>query len=379
MIADAATLWWEMIAGPQLLIEKVTDALYKGSNILLQTPGSLPWQEQMRDFLTHRISCARIELVRLRASPATHIIPQILQQLYRSRVNRCPSDYKAQLAYLKGERIFQRSVIWIQLEPDCPAAPIAQLLSDFRSGGIEDDGALILELPDTVSIPRLSAAAEVISYMETVRFGDVRLFSSMLADSNPKIPNQEKSYDAQLAAQVAGRDGELVPVLLQYLGLDEEPEESLARLRQDMPEYAGRLPSGEKLEQQIWKAQLYTVFAEIEMARIQIAVEYADTIEEALATMYWNPRKDKAKDQTGYVKQFDAAITCAGDVELGTLTFMMTVRRASDHGQYLLYIPDEQERNKIFFLHKCRNSLAHHHRCRSDQMRELLAMFFAKA
>ena len=79
MIADAATLWWEMIAGPQLLIEKVTDALYKGSNILLQTPGSLPWQEQMRDFLTHRISCARIELVRLRASPATHIIPQILQ------------------------------------------------------------------------------------------------------------------------------------------------------------------------------------------------------------------------------------------------------------------------------------------------------------
>lgn len=373
MIADTATLWWELMAGPQLLIGKVADALYEGKNVLLQASGCLPWQDQMRDFLTHRISYTQIEPVRLHRGPAAQIVPQILRQLHRSRVNRCPSDYRAQLAYLKGERIFQGSVIWIQLEPDCPAAPIAQLLSDFRGGGIEAGGALILELPDTVPVPRLSAAAEVISCGKMVRFGDVRLFSSILADSDSKIPDPYKSYAAQLATQLSGGDGELVPVLLQYLRPDEEPRDSLARLRQDMPEYAERLPNGAKLEQQIWKAQLHTAFSEIEMARIQTVSEYADIIEKALNTEYWDPKRD----ETGFIKQPGVTLTCSDDVELGTLTFMMAVRQKSDHSQYLLYIPDEQMRKKIFFLHDCRNELAHHRSCQSDKMWKLLMMFSA--
>ena len=37
----------------------------------------------------------------------------------------------------------------------------------------------------------------------------------------------------------------------------------------------------------------------------------------------------------------------------------------------------EQMRKKIFFLHDCRNELAHHRSCQSDKMWKLLMMFSA--
>ena len=42
MIADAITLWWETMAGPQILIRRIADALSEGKSVLLRSSRRLP-------------------------------------------------------------------------------------------------------------------------------------------------------------------------------------------------------------------------------------------------------------------------------------------------------------------------------------------------
>lgn len=369
MIADAITLWWETMAGPQILIRQITDALSEGKSVILRSSGRLPWQEQMRDILSHQLNSATIERAELGSSSPQQLIPQLLGQLRKNRASICPLEYRAQLIYLLDEHIFQGSVIWLQLTSGCDLRPAVHLLSDFRGKGLERSGCFVLSVPDQFSLPRLSNSVEVIDCNESVHFGDVRLFASILADMQPGLPEEYRLYVAQLAAHLAGRNGELVPLLLQHLRPDQEPADSLKEIRHDMPVDPSFLPDPVRLEQLIWKAQLQTVFADIEMARLRIVSDWSDAIENALKVEYWEPQKNR----TGFIEQMGERLTEAEDVELGTLVRMMVLRRNEDHNQYLLYIPDEQTREWICFLRTCRNKLAHHVPCPQAEMCRLLS------
>lgn len=369
MIADAVTLWWETMAGPQILIRQIADALSEGKNVLLRTSGRLPWQEQMRDILSHQLSSTTIEQAELGPGTPQQLIPQLLGQLRRTRASLCPLEYRAQLTYLLDEQIFQGSVVWLQPDYDCDLRPAVHLLSDFRGKGLERSGCFVLAVPDQFSLPRLSGSVEVIDCSEAIHFGDVRLFASILADMQPGLPEEFRLYAAQLAAHLAGLNGELVPPLLQYLRPDQEPAESLKEIRHDILVDPSLLPDPARLEQSVWKAQLQTVFADIEMARLRIVSDWSDAIEDALETEYWEPQKNR----TGFIEQMGERLTEAEGVELGTLVRMMVLRRKEDHNQYLLYIPDEQTREWICFLRTCRNKLAHHVPCPQAEMSQLLS------
>lgn len=369
MIADAVTLWWETMAGPQILIRQIADALSEGKNVLLRASGRLPWQEQMRDILSHQLSSTTIEQAELGPGTPQQLIPQLLGQLRRTRASLCPLEYRAQLTYLLDEQIFQGSVVWLQPDYDCDLRPAVHLLSDFRGKGLERSGCFVLAVPDQFSLPRLSGSVEVIDCSEAIHFGDVRLFASILADMQPGLPEEFRLYAAQLAAHLAGLNGELVPPLLQYLRPDQEPAESLKEIRHDILVDPSLLPDPARLEQSVWKAQLQTVFADIEMARLRIVSDWSDAIEDALETEYWEPQKNR----TGFIEQMGERLTEAEGVELGTLVRMMVLRRKEDHNQYLLYIPDEQTREWICFLRTCRNKLAHHVPCPQAEMSQLLS------
>lgn len=260
-------------------------------------------------------------------------------------------------------------LVWLHLATGCDLRPAVHLISDFRGKGLERSGCFVLAVPDQFSLPRLSGSVEVIDCSEAVHFGDVRLFASILADMQPGLPEEFRLYAAQLAAHLAGLNGELVPPLLQYLRPDQEPAESLKEIRHDILVDPSLLPDPARLEQSVWKAQIQTVFADIEMARLRIVSDWSDAIEDALETEYWEPQKNR----TGFIEQMGERLTEAEGVELGTLVRMMVLRRKEDHNQYLLYIPDEQTREWICFLRTCRNKLAHHVPCPQAEMSQLLS------
>ena len=122
----------------------------------------------------------------------------------------------------------------------------------------------------------------------------------------------------------------------------------------------------------IWQAQLQTVFADIEMERLRITAQWEGLITDALHTAAWDFRKGDLDT----LRQFGEELRSAADVELGTLVYMMGLRKSDDHSQWLLYIPDEEEREWIYFLCKCRNKLAHHTNCSPEEMLRLLARLY---
>ena len=108
----------------------------------------------------------------------------------------------------------------------------------------------------------------------------------------------------------------------------------------------------EELEHRLWSAQVQVLFPIIEMERIALIEKWYDIIQDAL--------------DSNYITQYNEPLRNAIDVELGSLCYMMKHRTES--GLYMLYIPDENERDWISFLHDCRNQLAHASICTTDQV-----------
>lgn len=98
------------------------------------------------------------------------------------------------------------------------------------------------------------------------------------------------------------------------------------------------------------------LFPLIELERQKLIEKWHDSIEEAL--------------HENHVEQFGAAVTDPAEVELGTLCYMMRCRVSGDYR--MLYIPEEADRERIRFLHECRNKLAHMNCCAPGQVAALL-------
>ena len=111
-----------------------------------------------------------------------------------------------------------------------------------------------------------------------------------------------------------------------------------------------------EINHRIWSAQVQTLFPLIELERIELISKYQEEIQEAL-------------DQEA-TYQYGEELTDPIEVELGTMCYLMA-RRRSDY-LYSLYIPDESDRERIHFLHECRNRLAHAETCTVEQVSALL-------
>ena len=110
------------------------------------------------------------------------------------------------------------------------------------------------------------------------------------------------------------------------------------------------------IEHRIWEAQVQVLFPIIELERVTILCAWRKFIQNIL--------------DTKPIQQYGVTLKDAIDVELGTLCYMMAQR--TNDGSYLLYIPDENVRQRIHFLHTCRNLLAHASPCSPAQVTELL-------
>lgn len=372
MLDDVMNLWWEHITGPHMLVEEIVASLSKGCSVVLQMEGSLPWGEQVRDLVRHGLEQVSLDAFYLDGGTAREkIAPALLNQFFRSGLAMCPADYKSQQAYLKDKGVFAGSVVWIvPAERGDLTAPL-QFLSDYRGKDLERYGAFVLEIPEGQRVPQLSGSCVLLRYSDYVRHSDLLLYASILADGIRKNPEM-KGYMACAAANLADRDVELIPELLREADFErEDPGEALLRMWEEgyVPCPSDR-PDQQELQVRVWKAQLQSAFALIEMERLRITDEYSDIIREALTSEYWEPKWDR----TGHIQQRGEELESASDVELGTLVRMMALKRSDSRTEPLLSFPDKELREKIIFLTECRNCLAHHRACTPEQMRELLCL-----
>ncbi len=369
MIEDVSSFWWENITGPRLLLEQVAECLREGHPVILRMENRMVWRSQLPDLVRHMLNDTVFCTFSWEECKKEEILLRLMERLCPMKLRMCPGDYEAQKTFMHKEKVMGNAVAWFIPAGEQDLGQIITFISDRKGRNLETDGAYVLQVPAETRLPRIPEQVQVLNYSDYIRSGDALLFASILADGIRDLPVWLKRYASFLAASLSEGSAEIIPDIL--TGIDFAAEDP-ARAMLDMMDSGripvlDRFPEKEELDQLVWKAQIQTAFAGIEMERLSIVTEHSEAIMEAVSTEYFNPDLYR----TGRITQKDDALESASDVELGTLTWMMALKRSDDWDVPLLSFPPDL-RDWIIHLKNCRNSLAHHRVCSPEDMNRLL-------
>lgn len=375
--------WWNNITGAHVVVSKVADALLENKMVILKVPSDLPWRYSMRSSIhtafqektdTRDIVIEAIDVVD--DNPEDLEPGRLLLQRYAnssiSKGYRERSKVSIQ-DYISQKDVIRNRIIWVKGIDETTAGKWVNFCKGFTPKTAAE-GLFVLEVHGRITPPE-SRFIEYIDFGECVSNYDVQLFNSFVLDNEENMSYKSdiwKKYISATTAMVCNVDAEISEYLLHDVDFRcESAIDGIARIA-ELSEFSKRgaevgdnhvlwLYRNDKnteLMHRIWASQVQVLFPVIEMERIEIIEKYRGEILNVL--------------QTNVITQYGEQIFDPMEVELGSLCFMMSHRQNGDAYRYILYIPEETDRERIKFLHECRNLLAHVSCCDPDQVRKLL-------
>lgn len=369
--------WWNHITGPNVVVSSVVSALLDGKMVVLKVPSDLPWRHSMRSAVhtafSERSDCSDvvIELIDLRNENARQMQPGrfILDRFATPTISRGYRE-KSKVTvqdYISAKDIIKNRIVWIKgIDPDV-AGEWIRFCRGFSQRSAAQ-GLFVLEVNENTSVTETNLL-RVINFSDCVSNYDVQLFNSFVLGNQKQYSDGWKKYIAVCTAAICGVDAEISQTMLQSLDFRvESPLEGIRQIDQ-MPDFMRRGENGSNhvlwhyrngdmalLEHRLWSAQVQVLFPMIELERVELIGRYERQIREVLAS--------------GGITQYNQILQEPMDVELGTLSYLMGAKM--EDGFYTLYIPSEEDRKRIRFLHTCRNQLAHASCCTPEQVEQLL-------
>lgn len=370
--------WWNSITGPHVAVTKVSEALIDDKNVVLSVPADLPWRHSMRSAIhdTFRDRLDSDDVV-IELLDAVDDIPEdiepgrfILSQFASSTISRGYREKSKNTIqeYIAAKKVLKNRVLWIKGLGGHSANQWIDFCQEYKQSSLEN-GLFVLEVQEQFLETDIKSL-QLIEYSSLVSNYDVQLFNSFILDAQDKHSDSWKKYIAVVAATLCETDAEISAEFLeQYDFLNQSPIDCLVSIaesqlfsRRGSDEGSTHIlrycRNGEitELEHRIWSAQVQVLFPIIELGRISIIEKWREKIQEALSF--------------NTITQYGEVVKEAKDVELGTLCYMM--KHNSSDGYFILFIPDKDARDRVVFLHSCRNKLAHASCCTSEEVRQLL-------
>lgn len=372
--------WWNNITGAHVVVSKVSDALLENKMVVLKVPSDLPWRYSMRSSMqsafqektdTRDVVIESIDVVD--DNPENLEPGKFLLQKYASSTVSRGYREKSRVSiqdYIVQKDVIKNRILWVKgLEGENANKWIKFCKGFTPKTAVE--GLFVLEIHGAISQPE-SRFIEYIDFSDYVSNYDVQLFNSFVLDNEEAYSDVWKRYISTVAAMVCGVDAEVSEMLLRDLDFRRESIITGIAHISDNPEYSRRGTGADsdhvlwlyrnnktsELRHRIWAAQVQVLFPIIELERIEIIEKYAPVISSTLSE--------------NNITQYGEKIVDPMDVELGTLCYMMSYKKRDDFYMYMLYIPDANDRERIKFLHECRNKLAHVSSCEPEEVRRLL-------
>ena len=376
MTADE--FWWHNITGPNKFISKVLDVLKQNKVALLEVPSDLSWRHTMRGEIEARfrdVESADIVIESVDAKddignedPGTFLLQKYaaFDEEIRDGFRETKNNNIQQ--YIKKNNVLKNRIIWIKGLSANDAQTWITFCEKYKINDITD-GSFILEIQGKVKKTDLSNI-QIIPYKEYVTQYDVQLFNLQYLNDLNNYSNGWKTYISELCAQLCDTDAEISKSLIDLGNFDKTTPEELIERIADSDEFSRRGADSEhilaivrhknnkKIQNRIWRAQMQVFFPIIEFNRVNLIEKWFDEIQNSL--------------MNENVKQYGVQIYDPYEVELGTL-YYLTIHKI-DADKFKLYIPDQADRNKINFLHTCRNQLAHMKCCSPEQIENLITL-----
>ena len=371
-IQDWSVFWWSHITGAHLVVTKVVDALMENSNVIIDIPADLPWRQVMRSVIEDEFrrktgfSDTIIEIIDAKddvpddMSPGAYLLQgyapnKEVRNGYRSKMSVSIQDY------IKKNGVLKNRIIWIKGLSEQRSAQWLEFCSAYQCESSES-GMFVLEVQGDKQ-KKTFPDMHTVRLLNCISSYDVQLFNSFIVEERKGLTMEWKRYLATAAANICNTDSEISAYLLEHIAPDRQSPLDVIEELADLPQYVARgtdrysahifaycrSHDSKELEQRLWKAQIKTLFPLIEMERIQIITEYYEDLQDIL--------------DNHSVEQFGEIIRDPIRLELGTLCYLMC-RHSCFHDKYT--------RDRIDFLHQCRNHLAHAHCCNVSEVKELL-------
>ena len=371
-------LWWNNITGARTVVDRVAMALLENKMVVLKVPSDLPWRYPMRSAIQNafneRTDSRDIVIETIDAvdnNPANLEPGRFILQNYAASAIKAGYREKARISiqeYISDRNVIKNRIIWVKGLDEKTAGKWLQFCRGFSPRSAAD-GLFVLEVHGNITATE-SKYIQYINFDDCVSSYDVQQLNCFILDDQKLYTTNWKRYISTTVATVCGVDAEISEMLLKVVDFRNETAiDGLKRINEmgdferrgtekdsDHPLWHFRNNNTAELSHRIWTAQIQVLFPIIELERQKLIEKWHSASETAL----------KENDVT----QFGAVITAPAEAELGTLCFMMSCKVYGDYR--MLYIPDEADRERIRFLHDCRNKLAHMNCCTPNEVAGLL-------
>lgn len=356
--------WWNNVTGPRALMTKVVDSLLDKNMVVLIVPDDLPWRHDMRNAIEiafkQRAPVSNMTILQIDAvdewpsdvEPGRYLLKRFasaeVYKAYREKAGVTLQKYMRQNAVLKN------TIVWVKGLDATQAECWVKFCKEYVPPSMED-GLIVLEIRGDSSFTDMRKV-RIGRLTDFVSSYDLQLFNSFVLDDHPSYSETWKRYVSTLAAQLCDTDAEVSEKLISITDFQtDEPLNGVGQVANLIEfERRGRRDSRHilacyrdraigEIQNRIWSAQVQTLFPLIEFERMDIVSSLSGEIQKML--------------DTHVIYQYNKRLTDPLDMELGTLVYHFSHR--SDDYNYYIYIPDEAVRNRIRFLHECRNVLAH--------------------
>jgi hypothetical protein len=359
-------------------VRRAVQALLDHRMVVLKVPADLPWRYELR---------SAVEMSFRQNTTASNILVEPIDAEDECREGGSPGNFLLQRfarsgevrngyrersrvtiqSYLIQNEVLNHRIIWVKGLSGKQAEEWVDFCKQYPASD-GTTGLFVLEIHGANSCQD-SKRISVIDLNNGISSYDVQLFNSFILGESRKYTDPWRQYISTVAASLCKADGEVSAQLLADMDFrTEEPVEGIRRLADDPsfeqrgteePDhvlYLCRQGREDALTQRVWSAQVQVLFPLIELERIRIIQEIQPELEETL--------------QKHNVSQYGEQITDPMDVELGTLDYLLHSRGEDD--LYKLYIAQEELRDRIGFLHQCRNQLAHANLCTPEQVARII-------
>jgi hypothetical protein len=385
---EFSEIWWDTIAGPRNFCDAVVQALQDKSSVSLLVPDDLPWRNEMRlriETRMHRLPYMEqfyVEFIDVADEcPEVDDIGRYLLKRFADPI--IATGYRSRgtiQEYICNKHALDNRVVWIKgMNPEQEK----NWLRFCKSYSVSDDynGRFVLETRWTDN-ENEQRNYGVIRYKDLIKQYDLTLFNSIYL--NIEKPNYNpiwQQYAAVACSLLCKTDAEISHAFMETCDFkNEELITGMRKIAQD-DMYQRRGENDEKhilsmvrneekgsIAMQVWKAQLQVIYPLIEIERVSFVDRYYDQIKDALGKQYYDYQNYSART----VFQFGEEIDNPDEAELGTLYRLTKLKCYNDQSQYLLYIPDEQARQRLELLHSIRNALAHGEACTADEIKAFI-------
>lgn len=371
--------WWNNITGPRVVVSKVANALLENNIVVLRVPSDLPWRHAMRSSIYTAFQEKTdsydvvIEPVDISDDNPEQLEPGrfMLQKFASSTTSKGYREHsKISIQdYISAKKVIRNRIIWVKGFNREQATKWIKFCQAFKKRSVED-GLFVLEIHSNVSSSDIGNM-KLIDFSEHVTSYDVQLFNSFLLDAQGLSIYSSiwKDYISTSAAIACDVDAEVSELLIRLTDFKHESVidglekivklDGFSRRGKRSPShvlYHCRNKNSAELEHRIWSAQVKVLFPIVELERVKLITKWKNEIQKVL---------DNEK-----ISQFGEPLVKAINAELGTLCYLL--KRKTPNGVYLLYIPNEEDRKRIVFLHDCRNKLAHASCCSTSEVLQLL-------